>query len=116
MSGDGMTERRVTDFEKAVYEACKSIPKGKVSTYSSIAFAIGRTRGARAVGNALNRNPFASVPCHRVVRSDGSVGGFAHGTAKKAAMLKAEGVAISDGKVTPMGRFFKPLTRRKGSS
>jgi len=82
----------LTDFERAVYRATLAIPKGETRTYAQIAAAIGRPRAVRAVGNALNRNPFApDVPCHRVVRSDGSVGGFASGTAKKKRLLRGEG-------------------------
>jgi len=59
-----------------------------------------RTSSARPVGNALNKNPFApKVPCHRVVRSDGSLGGFATGAAKKKALLSKEGVRIEGNKL-----------------
>jgi O-6-methylguanine DNA methyltransferase len=62
-------------------------------TYAQVALAIGRPAAVRAVGNALNKNPFApQVPCHRVVKSDGSLGGFAHGPRAKQALLKNEGV------------------------
>lgn len=62
-------------------------------TYAEVAQAIGKPRAARAVGNALNKNPFAPrVPCHRVIRSDGTLGGFASGTAAKRALLRREGV------------------------
>ena len=92
---------QLTEFEKKVYSACAKIPKGKVSTYAQIARAIGKPGGARAVGNALNKNPYPkdNVPCHRVVRSDGSVGGYAHGTKAKIAILKKEGVKIENGRV-----------------
>lgn len=64
-------------------------------TYAEVAAAIGRPRAARAVGNALNKNPFSfeaggDVPCHRVIRSDGSTGGFASGPAAKMRLLKKE--------------------------
>lgn len=82
----------LTDFERAVYRATLAIPRGQTRTYTQIAVAIGRPQAVRAVGNALNRNPFApDVPCHRVVRSDGSVGGFASGTEKKKRLLRREG-------------------------
>lgn len=80
----------LSNFENQVYEACKKIPKGSVVTYSEIAGAIGSPKAVRAVGNALNKNPFKTVPCHRVIRSNGSVGGFAHGTRKKVELLKKE--------------------------
>ncbi len=96
-----------TEFERKVYLACSKIPKGSVSTYLQIARAIGKPGSARAVGNALNKNlysfkthnPKHKVPCHRVVRSDGSVGGYAHGTKAKISILEKEGVKIENGKV-----------------
>lgn len=89
-----------TNFQLAVWKACAKIPRGKVATYSEIAKAIGKPKAVRAVGNALNKNPHAPrVPCHRVIKSDGSVGGFAHGTEKKIKMLKKEGVKIKNGKI-----------------
>ena len=82
----------LTPFQKAVYRVVTRIPKGKTMTYAQVARAIGRPHAARAVGNALNRNPFAPrVPCHRVIRSDGSIGGFASGPKKKERLLRAEG-------------------------
>ncbi len=86
-------KRQLTDFEKAVYRATRSIPEGEVRTYKWIARAIGRPRAARAVGNALNKNPYApAVPCHRVIKSDGSIGGFALGIRAKKRLLAKEGV------------------------
>lgn len=82
----------------------KSIPKGRVTTYGLIAKKL-NTRAYRAVGNACRRNPYAPrVPCHRVVRSDGSIGGFGGKTSgmsveKKIRMLREEGVQVRDGKV-----------------
>lgn len=76
------------------------MPEGKVTTYGALAAAIGRPGAARAVGNALHANPDpVTVPCHRVVRSDGALGGYAWGGRRKAALLAAEGVAIERGKV-----------------
>jgi O-6-methylguanine DNA methyltransferase len=89
--------RNPTNFEMAVYEAVRRIPAGKVSTYGRIARQIARGT-ARSVGTALAKNPYApEVPCHRVVRADGRLGGF-HGKTEgapmleKSAMLRAEGV------------------------
>jgi methylated-DNA-[protein]-cysteine S-methyltransferase len=82
----------------------KKIPKGRVSTYKIIANKIG-TNACRAVGNACRRNPNPpTIPCHRVVRSDGGVGGFAGVTSgeqikKKAMLLKKEGIEIKNGKI-----------------
>lgn len=91
-----------TAFQRKVWKACSSIPRGKVATYSQIATAIGSPKAVRAVGTALSKNPYApTVPCHRVVRSDGKVGHYSAsgGTPKKIKMLNAEGVAVKDGKV-----------------
>ena len=77
----------------------KKIPRGKVSTYSIVAKAIGRPKACRAVGNALNKNTNPDVPCHRVVRSDGAVGGFVRGTKNKILILEAEGLSIANAKV-----------------
>jgi len=85
-------------FADLVYETLRKVPKGKVTTYSALARAIGKPRAARAVGNALNKNPYApEVPCHRVVLSSGKVGKFAHGTKQKMKLLEAEGITIEKG-------------------
>jgi O-6-methylguanine DNA methyltransferase len=77
---------------RSVYHVVAVIPRGCVMTYAQIARAIGKPDAVRAVGNALNRNPLApAVPCHRVIRSDGTLGGFASGPAKKKALLREEG-------------------------
>lgn len=94
-------------FNKAVWEATRKIPKGKVSTYKKIAEIIVRPRAYRAVGNALNKNPYApKVPCHRVVCSDGSLGGFAGGLSKKIRLLRSEGVTVIHNKVKPLDKFL----------
>jgi methylated-DNA-[protein]-cysteine S-methyltransferase len=86
-------------FNEKVWAICARVPKGKVTTYAAIARALG-TQAYRAVGNAMNKNPYAPrVPCHRVVGSDGSLTGFAAGVEKKKRLLKAEGVAFVNGKV-----------------
>ncbi len=98
--------RPPTSFESSVYAACRAIPAGKVATYADLGRAIG-CGSARAVGQALRRNPFApQTPCHRVVASDLRLGGFngnADGpdVARKARMLRAEGVRIENGRVAP---------------
>jgi methylated-DNA-[protein]-cysteine S-methyltransferase len=79
-------------FNQKVWAVCARVPAGRVVTYADIARALG-SKGYRAVGNALNKNPYApAVPCHRVVGSDGSLTGFAGGLAKKRALLQREGV------------------------
>ena len=83
--------KQLTPFQQAVYRAAARIPRGQTRSYQWVARAIGRPRAVRAVGNALNRNPFAPrIPCHRVIRSDGSLGGFADGPHAKRRLLAAE--------------------------
>ena len=87
------------EFYKKVYETVKKIPAGRVSTYSAVAHVLD-SRAYRAVGTAMNKNPFAPVvPCHRVVNVDGSVGGFGSGTDNKIKMLRKEGIEIKNGKI-----------------
>src|SRR5688572_4826112 len=82
-------------FNQKVWALCARVPAGKVTTYGEIAKAL-ETKGYRAVGNALNKNPYApAVPCHRVVGSTGSLTGFAGGLAKKKALLAKEGVSLT---------------------
>ena len=91
--------RNMTKFEKDVLVATFEIPQGKVSTYKRIVKGIGRPKAYRAVGNALNKNKSKSVSCHRVVKSNGEVGGFARGSREKIKMLKKEGIDIKKGKI-----------------
>ena len=88
--------KNLSDFERSVYKATLKIPPGSVRSYKWVAEAIGRPGASRAVGNALNRNPYpVVVPCHRVIKSDGSVGGFARGLKAKKRLLSKEGVDLS---------------------
>mgnify|MGYP001603708645 CR=1 FL=1 len=94
-------------FNERCYTLLRKVPKGKVTTYKEIARAL-RTKAYRAVGNAMNKNPHAPrVPCHRVVKSNGVVGGFASGTKKKIKMLKKEGVEIVNGKINLKKYLYK---------
>ena len=86
-----------TPFQQKVWAALRTIPRGEVRTYTDIAIQIGHPSSARAVANACGKNPYApEVPCHRVIRSDGSIGGYSAqgGSEKKRAMLREEGVHI----------------------
>jgi methylated-DNA-[protein]-cysteine S-methyltransferase len=86
-------------FDEKVWAVTARIPRGCVATYGDIAKTLG-TRGYRAVGAALNRNPFSPrVPCHRVVGSSGALTGFASGLEKKRAMLRDEGISFAGAKV-----------------
>lgn len=84
-----------TDFERAVLTAALRIPRGEVRTYGWVAAAVGRPGAVRAVGSALGRNPVPVViPCHRVVRVNGSIGDYVWGTPVKRAILTAEGLDV----------------------
>jgi len=86
-------------FNEKCYSILRKVPKGKVTTYKEIAGVL-HSKVYRAVGNAMNKNPYApKVPCHRVVNSNGSVGGFASGTKNKIKMLRKEGIEINNGKI-----------------
>ena len=93
--------KKLTIFQKKVYDATSKIPLGYVSTYGQIAEVIGRKKSVRAVGNALNCNPFPKikVPCHRVIKSNGEVGGYAGGTSAKVKVLRQEGITIENNKI-----------------
>mgnify|MGYP000890550589 FL=1 len=79
-------------FTDDVYKVVKKIPEGKVLTYKQVAEKAGRPNAFRAVGNILNKNYNPEIPCHRVVRSDGTAGGYNRGTTKKIQRLKQENV------------------------
>ncbi|MFH0940879.1 MAG: MGMT family protein [Candidatus Omnitrophota bacterium] len=82
---------KLTDFEKRVFEAVLTIPLGQTRSYKWVAQRIGRPLSARAVGNALNKNPYAPfVPCHRVIASDGTLGGYRFGARNKKELLIRE--------------------------
>ncbi len=80
-------------FSEKVYNVVSRIPKGQALSYKQVARLAGSPKAYRAVGNILNKNPYSKkiVPCHRVIRSDGTAGGYALGKAKKIKMLKIEG-------------------------
>ena len=80
----------ITSFQQKVYEIIKKIPEGSVLTYKEVAERIGRPKSFRAVGNALHRNDNPVVPCHRVIRSDGRIGGYDRGIERKIKLLKKE--------------------------
>jgi O-6-methylguanine DNA methyltransferase len=78
-------------FKEKVYNIVKRIPKGKVLTYKEVAERIGSPKSYRAVGNVLNKNKDKNIPCHRVIRSDGKIGGYNRGVFLKIKILKEEG-------------------------
>jgi methylated-DNA-[protein]-cysteine S-methyltransferase len=87
-------------FTQSCYNLLKKIPKGKVTTYKALASAL-NTKAYRAIGQILKRNPNPiKVPCHRVVKSSGEIGGYQGTNTKiKANLLKKEGIQISKGKI-----------------
>ena len=82
-------------FVDQVRDAVRQIPKGETRTYGEVAKAIGHPGAARAVGTVMKNNYDKTVPCHRVIRSDGKIGAYNRGgPAKKRALLRAEGIAV----------------------
>ena len=90
-----MPNKKSTQFQKDVWEAIDRIPFGETRTYKELASSIGRPKAYRAVANACGKNPNpVSTPCHRVISSDGTIGGYSGkgGIKKKKALLKKEGI------------------------
>ena len=88
---------RGTKFQRKVWKYLKTIKLGTIKTYKQVAIAINRPNSARAVANAVGKNPFApKIPCHRVIRSDGSLGGYSAkgGVRAKKKLLKNEGIIV----------------------
>ena len=86
-----------TKFQVRVWKYLKKIPKGKVRTYKQVAIGIKKPKSARAVANACGKNPYApQIPCHRVIRSDGGIGGYSGkgGVKTKKKLLKLEGLYL----------------------
>ena len=82
-----------TAFQQSVWKALIEIPAGETRTYTQIAARIGKPKAVRAVGTAIGANPIAYlIPCHRVIRADGNLGGYRWGLERKMQMLEAEGV------------------------
>jgi len=83
-----------------VYRQLLRVPEGKVTTYGDLAKAVGLDNGQRVIGMIMKKNPFpVIVPCHRVVKSDGKIGGYVYGERVKSHMLLKEGIKIKNGKI-----------------
>ena len=94
-------------FYESCYKVLRKVPKGKVTIYKEIARAL-NSKAYRAVGSAMNKNPYAPhVPCHRVINSNGDVGGFASGANAKIKLLKSEGIEIKNNKINLNKYFYK---------
>lgn len=100
-----------TKFKIRVLSMVRRIPFGRVATYGDIAWAAGKPRAARAVGNIMSGCEDSSVPCHRVVAANGRLGGFGRDTQLKRGLLLAEGVIVSRGIV----RHFKEIRWKKSA-
>ncbi len=99
-------------FQERVWELLKKIPRGKVTTYGEIAHAL-NTKAYRAVGHACHKNPYSPiVPCHRVVNSNGNIGGFAGGVKEKMKMLRKEGVKIKNDKIVDFDKILYKFSKK----
>jgi len=88
-----------------VYKKLLQVPEGKVTTYGELAKAVGLKNGQRIIGTIMKKNPFpVIVPCHRVVKSNGKIGGYVYGQRVKSQMLTKEGIKIKDGKIIGFGK------------
>ena len=85
----------MTPFAQTVYDVVRKIPQGQTRTYMQVAALAGRPRAFRAVGNILNKNFDPAIPCHRVIRSDGSTGEYNRGARAKQKRLREEGVFVT---------------------
>ena len=95
-----------SDFRQRCYQVLQRVPPGKVTTYGAIAKALDSS-ACRAVGSAMANNQLLiSIPCHRVVRSNGEIGEYALGREKKTALLEAEGVTISNGRIKDLDKYL----------
>jgi O-6-methylguanine DNA methyltransferase len=104
LAGNGRALRHKIDltlagnpFQKKILEKLRAVPRGAVISYQALGAAAGVPNGARAVGNALHNNPVPIyVPCHRVISSDGRIGGYGGGAARKMQLLRSEGFAVDN--------------------
>lgn len=109
MSSNSKQNNNLT-FNEQCYELLLKIPKGRVTTYKAIAQAL-NCKAYQAVGNAMNQNPNPiSVPCHRVVNSDGRLGGYAFGSNRKVELLTQEGIIIQNGKILDFNKVLFDFT------
>tara|TARA_Y100000310_G_C20400517_1_gene677192 strand:- start:360 stop:668 length:309 start_codon:yes stop_codon:yes gene_type:complete len=93
-------------FSDKCYNILKQVPKGKITTYKDLGNAL-NTKAYRAVGNALKKNPqLGIIPCHRVINTNGEIGGFAKGNKKKIQMLKSEGIEIKNGQIKDFNKYI----------
>ena len=101
--------KRASDFATRVRHVVRRIPHGRVATYGDVAAAAGKPRAHRAVGNIMRATSDASIPCHRVISAGGKLGGYGRDLFAKRALLLAEGIVVSNGRV----RSFAEVRWRK---
>ena len=95
-------------LEDKVYKKLLEVPQGMVTTYGELARAVGLKNGQRAIGRIMNKNPYpVIVPCHRVIKSNGDIGGYAWGEKIKTNMLSKEGVKIKNGKIVDLKMIYR---------
>ena len=101
---------KMTDFERKILALVSRIPLGKITTYKLLAQKIGNKNSVRAVGNALHKNPnLVKIPCHRVVRTNGEIGNYRLGLAKKVKLLQNEGISIKGRKIMDLNFYLYRL-------
>ena len=94
-------------MNKKIYKKLIQVPPGKITTYGELSRAIGFKNGQRVIGQIMKKNPFpVIIPCHRVVRSDGKIGGYAFGMDIKKSMLSKEGICIKKNKIESLENFI----------
>ena len=95
------------NLDEKVYKKLLQVPKGKITTYGELAKAVGLQNGQRAIGKIMNKNPYpVIIPCHRVVSSNGTIGGYAFGQDIKINMLTKEGIKIHNRKILDFGKII----------
>jgi methylated-DNA-[protein]-cysteine S-methyltransferase len=95
-------------LEDKVYKKLLEVPSGMVTTYRELAMAVGLKNGQRVIGRIMNKNPYpVIVPCHRVINSNGKIGGYAWGEKIKTNMLSKEGIKIKNGKIIDLKMIYR---------
>jgi len=97
------------NLDQKVYKKLLEVPEGMITTYGDLAKSVGLKNGQRVIGRIMNKNTFpVIIPCHRVIKSDGNVGGYAYEEDVKINMLSKEGIKIRDGKIIDLEkRLYK---------
>ena len=106
------------NFFELVYATVAQVPEGRVTTYSAVAKYLGNPRGSRAVGWAMRQCPYplTKIPCHRVIKADGFIGGFGlEGARRKISLLRKEGIPVRKGQVALDRYFFDQFTLKMQS-